>query len=271
MHGLGNDFIIITATEAEKINSFSHFSLKACNRHFGIGADGVIFVLTSEKERVKIRIFNSDGTEAEMCGNGIRCLARFVYEKGIVKEKKFPVETLAGIIIPEIIKEKDRIKSIRVDMGEPSFDPEKIPVNISNPLSHPIQVGEKIFLFTALSTGPPHTVIFEIPEDWEKLGKEIEKHIFFPGKTNVDFVNILNKEEAIVKVWERGAGATLACGTGACAVTAAGVMNKLLERKVKIHLPGGTLFIEWSAKNNHLYMEGSAEEVFRGEIPDGII
>jgi diaminopimelate epimerase len=260
MHGLGNDFIIIEGKDFSDINSLNYFSLKACDRHFGIGADGVIFVLPSEKETVKMRIFNSDGSEGEMCGNGIRCLAKYAYESGMVKEKKFTVETGAGQIVTEIIEERENITVILVDMGEPSF----------REISHALNIEDKIFHFTSVWTGVPHSVIFEIPEEWEKIGKKIEKHPIFPGKTNVDFVHVINKHEATVKVWERGAGKTLACGTGACAVVAAGVKNNVLCRKVTINLPGGSLFIDWSEKDNHIYMEGQAEEIFRGEFSEKI-
>ncbi len=255
MHGLGNDFIIIDRIFSRSV-SLTYFVLKACNRYRGIGADGVIFVLPSEKETAKMRIFNSDGSEAEMCGNGIRCLAKYIYDRGMVKEKKFAIETMAGLIVTEIIEEKGNITEILVDMGEPAF----------KEIFQPLEVEDKTFYFTSVSTGPPHAVIFDIPEDWEEKGRKIEINPVFPGKTNVDFVHIINKHEASVKVWERGAGKTLACGTGACAVMAAGVKNHLLCRKAKINLPGGPLFIEWSEKDNHIYMTGPAEYIFTGEI-----
>ncbi len=255
MHGLGNDFIIMDGNFLQS-DSMNYFALKACDRHRGIGADGVIFVLPSEKETVKMRIFNSDGSEAEMCGNGIRCLAKYIYEKGMAKEKKFAIETMAGSIVTEIIEEKGNITEILVDMGEPSF----------KEISQALDVEDETFYFTSVSTGPPHAVIFEIPEDWEEKGRKIEINPLFPEKTNVDFVHVINKHEASVKVWERGAGKTLACGTGACAVIAAGVKNNLLCRKATINLPGGPLFIEWSEKDNHIYMTGPAEYIFTGEL-----
>ncbi|MEQ8167379.1 MAG: diaminopimelate epimerase [Candidatus Eremiobacterota bacterium] len=254
MHGLGNDFIIIDG------KNFSHtcslFSLKACNRHMGIGADGVIFILPSDKGSLKMRLFNSDGSEAEMCGNGIRCLAKYAFETAMVKEKKFAIETGAGLIVTEIIEEKGTITEILVDMGEPSF----------REISHVINIDKKTFHYTSVWTGVPHAVIFDIPEDWEEKGRKIEINPLFPEKTNVDFVHVINKYEASVKVWERGAGKTLACGTGACAVMAAGVKNNLLCRKATINLPGGSLFIEWSKKDNHIYMTGPAEYIFTGKL-----
>lgn len=266
MHGAGNDFIVINEEEAKNIESFGSFSSKVCHRHYGIGADGVILVLSSSVASFKMRIFNSDGSEPEMCGNGLRCLAKFVYDRGMVKDKRFSVETGAGILWPEIIDTNGNVSIIKIDMGEPCFIPEKIPLRGDIIKNCPITVLEKTFHFTALSMGNPHAVIFEIPGDWEKFGKEIEKHELFPNKTNVEFVSVINKNEAIVKVWERGAGATLACGTGACAVLVAGILNELLDRGGKICLPGGTLSITWSLSDNHVYMEGPGEEIFTGNI-----
>ncbi|MEQ8190445.1 MAG: diaminopimelate epimerase [Candidatus Eremiobacterota bacterium] len=259
MHGLGNDFIIMDGKNFSHNNSI--FSIKACDRHRGIGADGVIFILPSETASLKMRLFNSDGSEGEMCGNGIRCLAKYAFESGMVKEKNFAIETGAGLIVTEIIEEKGTITEILVDMGEPSF----------REIFHVINVDEKIFNYTSVLTGVPHAVIFEIPEDWEEKGRKIEINPIFPEKTNVDFVHIINKHEASVKVWERGAGKTLACGTGACAVLAAGVKHNILDRKAKINLPGGSLFIEWAEKDNHIYMTGPAEEIFRGTCTEKIL
>jgi len=266
MHGAGNDFIVINEEEAKNIESFGSFSSKVCHRHYGIGADGVILVLSSSVASFKMRIFNSDGSEPEMCGNGLRCLAKFVYDRGMVKDKRFSVETGAGILWPEIIDTNGNVSIIKIDMGEPCFIPEKIPLRGDIIKNCPITVLEKTFHFTALSMGNPHAVVFEIPGDWEKFGKEIEKDELFPNKTNVEFVSVINKNEAIVKVWERGAGATLACGTGACAVLVAGILNELLDRGGKICLPGGTLSITWSLSDNHVYMEGPGEEIFTGNI-----
>jgi len=258
MHGLGNDFIITDGKNFPHNNSI--FSIKACDRHRGIGADGVIFILPSEKASLKMRLFNSDGSEAEMCGNGIRCLTKYAFESGMVKEKKFAIETGAGLIVTEIIEEKGTITDILVDMGEPSF----------REISHVI-VDEKTFNYTSVWTGVPHAVIFQIPEDWEEKGRKIEINPLFPEKTNVDFVHVINKYEASVKVWERGAGKTLACGTGACAVLAAGVKSNLLDRKATINLPGGSLMIEWAEEDNHIYMTGPAEEIFRGVCSEKIL
>ena len=272
MHGLGNDFLIIEDREVHKITSIKDFTIAACDRHFGVGGDGVIFVQPSQKADVRMRIFNSDGSEAEMCGNGIRCLAKYVYERGIVHDPIFTVETGAGIIVPEIILEDEQVRSIRVDMGQPILESSKIPVTFEKEkiIQEPIEVLGKTFYFTAVSMGNPHAVIFEIPNQWQNYGEAIEKHPFFPRKTNVEFVRCLSPYQAEVKVWERGAGPTLACGTGACAVLVAGVLNQKLNRKAEIKLPGGSLIIEWSLENQHVYMEGPAQEVFNAELSEEV-
>ncbi|NLJ49589.1 MAG: diaminopimelate epimerase [Candidatus Atribacteria bacterium] len=272
MHGLGNDFLIIEDYEAQKIASIKNFAISACDRHFGVGGDGVILVQPSQKADIRMRIFNSDGSEAEMCGNGIRCLAKYAYERGFVPDPILTVETEAGIIIPEIILEDERVKSIRVDMGQPYLDSKEIPVTIDKEriIQEPIEVLGKTFYFTAVSMGNPHAVIFGIPDQWQNYGEAIEKHPFFPRKTNVEFVYCLSPYQAEVKVWERGAGPTLACGTGACAVLVAGVLNQKLSRKAEIKLPGGSLIIEWSTENQHVYMEGPAQEVFSAELSEEV-
>ena len=213
-----------------------------------------------------MRIFNSDGSEAEMCGNGIRCLAKFVFERGIVNKKEFTVETKAGIIIPRITgEEKGKVKKVKVNLGKPRFQPREIPVVLEGEevKNHPLKVGDKTFFFSALSLGNPHVVIFEIPPVWEKYGREIENHPLFPKKTNVEFAEVTSRKEVMVKVWERGAGATLACGTGAAATLIAGVREGKLDRRATVYLPGGPLEVEWQEE---VYIEGPAEEVFEGEI-----
>ncbi len=270
MHGLGNDFIIFPEEETGGVSSWSSFALQVCDRHRGVGGDGVILVLSSSVADLRMRIFNSDGSEAEMCGNGIRCLAKFAFERGIVNKKEFTVETKAGIIIPQITEEeKGKVKRVRVNLGKPRFRPEEIPVAVEGEevRNYPLEGGGKTFLFSALSLGNPHVVIFEIPPQWEEYGREIENHPIFPNKTNVEFVEVKNRKEAVVKVWERGAGATLACGTGAAATLIAGVREGKLDREATIHLPGGPLKVEWQEE---VYIEGPAEEVFRGEINEEV-
>lgn len=275
MHGLGNDFIILNCLdETEYIPSKLYHSLSAelCDRHFGIGADGVLLVLPSAQADIRMRIINSDGSEAEMCGNGIRCFARFVYEKGIVPKEVMTIETLAGIMVPRILLDQDgQVSQVEVDMGQPILEKADIPmVGEGQAISVAIQIEEQTFQITAVSMGNPHCVIFvDDVENFpiEYWGPRIEKSVYFPRKTNVEFVQILNEREVIMRVWERGAAVTLACGTGACATTVACVLNGKTNRNVTLHLDGGDLQVRWDETDGHLYMTGPAVEVFQGQYP----
>lgn len=267
MHGLGNDFLLCTPEMLGSLALSPFVVQKLCDRHFGIGADGIIEVLPSEAAEVKMRIWNADGSEAEMCGNGIRCLAKFVFERGMVQGETFRVETKAGCVIPRVMVENGRVVKVAVDMGKPRFRPSEIPMNFEgeHALSVPIVVDGRKFTITGVSMGNPHAVIFELPENWKHYGSLIECHSLFPNRTNVEFVRIVSPREVVVKVWERGAGATLACGTGACAVVAAGVMQGILERSVLVRLPGGELSVVWG-EDSHMYLEGPVQEVFEGNL-----
>jgi len=277
MHGLGNDFILIDCLHKSLGDSsfLSYLTRKLCDRNFGIGADGVILILPSSKADLRMRIFNSNGTEAQMCGNGIRCFAKYAYENKLISKNKFTVETLAGIITPELIFQdlKDKkVLRIKVNMGTPKLRRREIPMTGEDT---PIVVKETLkinpeqtFKITCVSMGNPHCIIFvndiqSIPV--EEIGPKIENHPLFPEKTNVEFIQILNKQEINFRVWERGVGETLACGTGACAALVAAVLNKKTDRQALVHLAGGDLNIQWS-DNEHIYMTGPAELVFRGEI-----
>lgn len=273
MHSIGNDFIMIDAMNQRLEGmDYSQLAIDLCNRHFGIGADGLILILNSERCDLKMRIFNSDGSEAEMCGNGIRCFARFAFENKLIEKEIFSVETLAGIIVPALVIQEGSIIAVEVDMGKPILAPNEIPIkdiNTKHVIAHPIEIEKKVYHFTAVSMGNPHAIIFvdQLKSiDIKKIGPLFENHTYFPNKINVEFTQILNRQEAVVKVWERGAGETLACGTGACAVVVAGVLNQLLDRKVLIHLPGGDLRIEWQQTDDHIIMIGDAQNVFKGEI-----
>lgn len=273
MHGLGNDFIMVDGYKEKLPEDIFAVAAKLCHRNFGIGADGLILVLPSEKTDIRMAIYNSDGSEAEMCGNGIRCFAKFVYEQGYVKKKSFGVETLAGIMTPRLVLDGGKVSGVTVDMGEPSLERGAVPMEgpaAGQAIDEPLEVLDKTFRITALLMGVPHCVIFVDDVDavdLAKYGPVIEKHPLFPRKTNVHFLQVLNTQELKMRVWERGAGITLACGTGACASLVAAVLNKKAEKKAKIHLPGGTLEIEWAA-DNHVYMTGPAQEVFVGEITE---
>jgi len=272
--GLGNDYIIIDEFKKSIIPEEQKSSLAKtlCERRYSIGADGILFVCppTHSDVDIRMRIFNSDGSEAEMCGNGIRCFAKYVYERGILKKLQMRVETLAGIKIPSLIVINRKVDSIRVEMGTPQFLRNEIPMKGPNTevINEELQVQENIYSITCLSIGNPHCVIFL--DDLENLdieiGKIIEHHEVFPKKINVEFVNILNRGEIKMRVWERGVGETLACGTGACAAAVASIRNEYTDRQVLVHLLGGDLEIVWDETNNHIYMTGPAEHVFDGEI-----
>ncbi len=274
VHGLGNDFILVDLVKQEWPGGEEDLpgaARRLCHRQFGIGADGLVLVRTSQKADVFMQIINADGSEAEMCGNAIRCVAKYLYERGGIKKEVMHIETRAGVMVPRLVLEKGRVRAVRVDMGAPRLERQDIPM-IGSPgrvVSEPLVVEGQTFHVTAVSMGNPHCVLF-VPEvdqvDLSVLGPKLEKHPLFPRKTNVEFVQVLSRDEVKVRVWERGAGPTLACGTGACATVVAGVMNNYTGRVVKVHLPGGTLHIEWM-EDDHLYMTGPAEEVFCGQIP----
>lgn len=272
MHGLGNDFIFIDQFSFSRELDYPAFTRQVCHRQFGVGGDGIIVVLPSAIADAKMRIFNLDGSEAEMCGNGIRCFARYVYDQGYVKKDELRVETMAGVLTLQIIRDGESVQGVRVDMGEPILEPKRVPVQVSglSVIGQTLKVNEERFTYTAVSMGNPHCVIF-IEDldalDFARFGPAIEKLPLFPRKTNVEFVRVESPQEITVKVWERGAGPTLACGTGACASVVAAVLNEKTGREVRVHLPGGDLEIEWS-QNNHIYMTGPAEYVFTGSLPD---
>ena len=270
VHGLGNDFILVNAGIGERFpDDYATLAKEMCDRKFGIGADGLVLLLDSGVADVRMRIINSDGTEAEMCGNAIRCVAKYLYEHNIVRKEQVKVETLAGIMVPQVILKNGLVEAIKVDMGEPKLQREEIPMvgEEGQVVNDTLEVDGQNFYITAVSMGNPHCIIFvedvaAIP--LHMIGPRIENHPAFPKKTNVEFVQVLNPQEVRMVVWERGAGPTMACGTGACAVAVAGVLNGLTEKKVTVHLPGGPLQIEW-ADNGKLYMTGPAREVFHGE------
>jgi diaminopimelate epimerase len=266
MHGTGNDFIIIDCRSFELPNP-AGFSVRYCHRRFGIGADQVLLIYPSNVADFRMEIYNADGGEVEMCGNGIRCFAKYVWDRNLSGKKVLEIETLAGTIRPERSG-----SDVRVDMGEPVLESQKIPLNIQSSMpviDHPLSIHGREFRLTLVSMGNPHAIIF-LDEDVLKFpvatyGPEIEHHPLFPKRTNVEFVNVINRNELIMRVWERGSGETMACGTGATATGIAAMIKGLTERQVAVKLVGGNLFIEW-ADNNHAYMTGPAVEVFEGVI-----
>ena len=270
MQGLGNDYVYIDAIN-QKIENESSLAQIISNRHFGIGSDGLILICSSEIADFKMRMFNSDGSEAEMCGNGIRCVGKFVYDKGLTNKTTLKIETLAGVKELKLNLKEGKVDTVRVDMGEPILEAEKIPVVSSEKMvkNLKLEIEEREFNFTCVSMGNPHAITFvENVENFEveKYGSKIEVNKRFPKKTNVEFIEIVNKEYIKMRVWERGAGETLACGTGACASVVAGIINNLIERKVTVELLGGILEIEWNKEDNHVYMTGPAVIVYEGEL-----
>lgn len=268
-HGLGNDFVIVNGFQ-ENISDFSAAAVKVCDRHYGIGADGLVLVLPSDSADFRMRIFNSDGSEAEMCGNVTRCVMQYVYENGLTDKKSITLETLAGPIKPELTFSGAIITGARVDMGEPRLMRAMIPMTGNGDeqaVNVPIDIDGRVYYGTAVSMGNPHFVIFvEDINDIELpvIGPKIETHPYFPRKTNVEFVEVIDTKHLRMRVWERGAGITLACGTGASATLTAAVLNNKTGRQAVVALDGGELSVEW-ASDGHIYMSGPAVEVFRGE------
>lgn len=271
MHGLGNDYVYMDAIN-QKIENRSELAKFVSDRHFGIGSDGLILICPSEKADFRMQMFNQDGSEAEMCGNGIRCVGKFVYDKGLTNKETITVETLAGIKTLVMTAKNGKIETARVDMGEPILEPEKIPViSKENPVKNlKLNEEDKEFNFTCVSMGNPHAVTF-IKEDVNKFdickyGAKLEVNEAFPKKANIEFINVIDNKTLKMRVWERGAGETLACGTGACASTVAAILNGYTSREVTVHLLGGNLKIKWDENDNHVYMTGPATTVFEGKI-----
>jgi diaminopimelate epimerase len=271
-HGLGNDFIVVRA-EALPDDAAAQ-AVRLCDRNFGIGADGLVFVLPSDKADYRMRIINADGSEAEQCGNAIRCVAKYVYDRGLVDTNRttLTLETIgAGAQNVQLAVENGKVAAVRVDMGEPILDGLKVPTTIdaSPVLDRPIEVDGRSFKFTAVSMGNPHCVIFVDDAagfDVHAWGPKLETHPVFPRRTNVEFVTVQARDRVDMRVWERGAGPTLACGTGACATLVACILTGRTGRTATVSLQGGDLLIEWNEADNHVYMTGPAVEVFSGVL-----
>lgn len=259
MHGTGNDFVLIDCMENKFEYSLDVLAKYLCDRNYGVGADGIILVDESEVADFKMRIFNQDGTEAEMCGNGIRCFAKYVFEKNKTDKTEFTIETLAGIKEIKLELENQKVMNITVNMGKPVLD------NIN----YIIEIDEKQYQVHPIGMGNPHAVCFvkNVHDfDVQKIGPILENYKYFPNKTNVEFVEILDEENIKVRVWERGVGETKACGTGACASSMIAIHEKFTKDKVKVNLKGGKLEIDYDKKTDTIYLKGSAEMVFEGEI-----
>ncbi|WP_433946268.1 diaminopimelate epimerase [Paenibacillus sp. SN-8-1] len=271
MHGLGNDFLVFHGHQ-DLPDNVSDLAVKWCDRFFGVGGDGLVFILPSEKADFRMRIINSDGSEAEQCGNAIRCVAKYVYDHKLTDKENITIETLGAGVQPVSLKvESGVVQTVRVDMGEPILEGLTVPTTLEgNPvLDHPIEANGREFNFTAVSMGNPHCVIYveDAPNfDLETWGPKLEVHPYFPRKINVEFATVTSRDRVEMRVWERGAGPTLACGTGACATLVSSVLNGVTDRAAWIGLKGGDLYIEWNEEDNHVYMTGPAAAVYQGTI-----
>jgi len=270
MQGIGNDYVYVNCFE-ENVKDPVSVSRFICDRHFGIGSDGLVLIMPSNKSDFRMRMFNPDGSESEMCGNAVRCIAKYVYDYGLTDKKEISLETLAGEKKLKLIFDGGNVNAVEVDMGEPILCPKDIPIISTKDLfvSQPIEVEGIIYSVTGVSMGNPHIVVYVDDVEAvniENLGPKFEYHEMFPNRINTEFVNVINRTTLKMRVWERGTGETLACGTGACAVLVSSVLNDFSERNVTVKLLGGDLKIEWNEVNNHVYMTGPAVKVFDGEI-----
>lgn len=276
MHGIGNDYVYVNCFE-ESVKNPAEVSKFVSDRHFGIGSDGLILISPSAIADFRMNIYNADGSQAEMCGNGIRCVAKYVYDYGLTDKTEISVETLAGIKYLRLQVENGKVASVEVNMGAPILEPKEIPVAVeeSPVVNVPVEVKGKIYHMTYVSMGNPHAIIFmnNVKDlDIAAIGPYFENHTVFPKRTNTEFVEVLDRNTVNMRVWERGSDETLACGTGACATTVACILNDKTENEVTVHLLGGDLKIRWDREANQVYMTGPATVVFDGEItlPDGI-
>lgn len=270
MHGCGNDYVYVNCFK-EQVDDPSKLAVQVSDRHFGIGSDGLILICPSEQADFRMRMFNADGSEGKMCGNGVRCIAKYVYDYGLTDKTRISIETKGGIKYLDLQVENGKVKTVKVDMGEPILNTKEIPVEWQKEkmIGEKVKINGQEYEMTCVSMGNPHAVVWvddtaSLP--LEKIGPIFEKHAMFPERVNTEFVQILNKKEVNMRVWERGSGETLACGTGACATAVACILNGKTEEKVIIHLLGGDLKIEYDKKTNHVFMTGPATIVFDGEI-----
>lgn len=270
MQGLGNDYVYVNCFQ-EKIENPSEVAIKVSNRNFGIGSDGLIMINPSKVADFEMEMYNADGSRGKMCGNGIRCVGKYVYDYGLTDKTSISVETLGGIKYLDFTIEDGKVKLVKVDMGSPELVPANIPIVAEGDsvINAPIIVDGKEYRMTGVSMGNPHTVVY-IDDvkglEIEKIGPKFENHERFPDRINTEFAHVIDGNTVEMRVWERGSGETLACGTGACAVAVASILNGLTEDKVTVKLLGGDLQIEWDRKANKVYMTGPAEVSFEGEI-----
>ena len=270
MHGIGNDYVYVNCFQ-ETVENPSEVAIKVSDRHFGIGSDGLILIKPSEKADFEMEMYNADGSQGAMCGNGIRCVAKYVYDYGLTDKTSISVDTKSGVKYLELTVEEGKVREVRVNMGSPELQTEKIPMiyPMDKVISQPLNVHEQIYEVTAVSMGNPHAVVYldDVKNlKIEEAGPYFEKHRAFPESVNTEFVRVIDRNTVEMRVWERGSGETLACGTGACAVTVASVLNGYTEEEVTVKLLGGDLKIFWDREKKLVYMTGPAAVVFDGEI-----
>jgi diaminopimelate epimerase len=268
MQGAGNDYVYVDCVRQAPPKDPVALAKKIADRHFGVGGDGLILILPSERADARMRMFNADGSEAEMCGNGVRCVAKYVYDHGLANKSVLSIETGRGILTLELELKHNKVERVRVDMGEPILDPARIPTTLPGNPPQEVALPAHGLKVTCVSMGNPHCIAF-VDRITDELvlgvGPRVEVDPAFPRRTNVEFVKVNRPDDVTLRVWERGSGETLACGTGACAVCVAGVLTGRTGRQITAHLPGGELLLSWSEHDNHVYMTGPAVEVFSGE------
>lgn len=269
MHGAGNDYLYVNCFEAVDLGDIPSLAQAMSDRHFGAGGDGLVLIQPSERADARMRMFNADGSEAEMCGNAVRCVAKYVYDHDIAKKDELQIETGRGVLTLQCSVSGGKVDRVRVNLDEPILRSADIPTTLPGdpPVDAPLHVGGRDLKVTCVSMGNPHCVTFvdEVNDDWVlNIGPQVEVHEAFPRKINAEFIQVLSPNEVIMRVWERGSGETLACGTGACGAVVAGVLAGKNDRKVTVHLTGGDLEIEW-AESGEVYMTGPAAEIFTGE------
>ena len=270
MHGIGNDYIYVNGFKETVMNP-SEAAKRLSDRHFGVGGDGLILIQPSKKADFKMEMYNSDGSLGAMCGNGIRCVGKYVYDYGLTDQTRVSVETESGIKFLDLTEKQGKVSQVEVDMGEPVLKPESVPVSLEGDsvIDREFTLGEKKYRITCVSMGNPHCVVpvENVQElEIEKMGPLFEHHPLFPDRVNTEFIRVLDRENVQMRVWERGSGETLACGTGACAVAVACVLNGWTQEQITVHLLGGELKIRWDRERNRVFMTGPAQTVFEGEI-----
>jgi diaminopimelate epimerase len=271
MHGAGNDYVYVNCFEETIRENVAELARQISDRHTGVGGDGLILICPSERGDARMRMYNADGSEAEMCGNGVRCVAKYVYDHGIARDEELKIETGRGVLTLQVFPENGRVQQVRVNMGSPILAADRIPTTLPGdpPVNARLEVAGLSLDVTCVSMGNPHCVTFvdELNDDWVlRVGPLVEAHPAFPRRVNAEFIKVISPREMQMRVWERGSGETQACGTGACAAAVAGVLNGRTERKVLCHLPGGDLTLEWS-ESGDVFMTGPAVEVFSGVWP----